>query len=105
VLALHGEDDDVAWAGRGLGGAARRVDPQDGGARRRTEGQAVAPEGRQVVAPGDERDVVAGLVEPAADGAAHRPGAVDDEPHRPRLADGGARLAVVVAVGGDITPE
>ncbi len=83
--ALHGQDDDVAGGERQLAGVPDRGDGQRHRPARRPQRQPVRLQGPEVVAPGDERHVVAGLEQPAADGAPDGPGPVDHESHLPRM--------------------
>ena len=81
VLRLHAEDHDVIGAEVDLGRMADGGDLQFDGGVGGLEGEAALADGVEVGAAGDEGDVVAGLVEAGADGAADRARAVDDVAH------------------------
>jgi len=80
VLALDGQDHDVGGPDCELARICDDREPVHGRiAVRPLDPQAIAGDRLAVRAAGDQRDVVAGLVQPRPDHAADRSGAVDDE--------------------------
>ena len=78
LVRLHGEQDDRVVEPGDLTGAGRGPHGERLRPVRRVEHQPGSPDPRQVLTASDERDVVAGQVQPAPDHGTDGAGAVDD---------------------------